>query len=94
MLEQSVEYGELEIFQKNGERRIRSRQQIPGGTTWGPFNGSIGVTDNSSLKTKAAVPIVVHAGPKWLMDVTWRGTEDNNNNCVVYSKGKNVFFFM
>ncbi|XP_072426704.1 zinc finger protein ZFPM2a isoform X3 [Chiloscyllium punctatum] len=86
--------GELEIFQKNGERRIRSRQQIPGGTTWGPFNGSIGVTDNSSLKTKAAVPIVVHAGPKWLMDVTWRGTEDNNNNCVVYSKGGQLWCTM
>eukprot|EP00062_Callorhinchus_milii_P017068 gi/632969059/ref/XP_007900881.1/ PREDICTED: zinc finger protein ZFPM2 [Callorhinchus milii] len=79
--------GELEVFQKSRERRVRSRQQLPGGTTWGPFNGRIGVTDSSSLKTKAPVPVVVHAGPKWLMDVTWRGTEDNNNNCVVYSKG-------
>uniref|UniRef100_UPI00398F7DBA zinc finger protein ZFPM2a isoform X3 n=1 Tax=Pristiophorus japonicus TaxID=55135 RepID=UPI00398F7DBA len=86
--------GELEIFQKNGERRIRSRQQIPGGTTWGPFDGSIGVTDSGSLKTKTSVPIVVHAGPKWLMDVTWRGTEDNNNNCVVYSKGGQLWCTM
>ncbi|XP_041045501.1 zinc finger protein ZFPM2a isoform X2 [Carcharodon carcharias] len=86
--------GELEIFQKNGERRIRSRQQIPGGTTWGPFDGSIGITDSNSLKTKTAVPIVVHAGPKWLMDVTWRGTEDNNNNCVVYSKGGQLWCTM
>ncbi|XP_072323316.1 zinc finger protein ZFPM2a [Scyliorhinus torazame] len=86
--------GELEIFQKNGERRIRSRQQIPGGTTWGPFDGSIGITDSNSLKTTTAVPIVVHAGPKWLMDVTWRGTEDNNNNCVVYSKGGQLWCTM
>ncbi|XP_078254004.1 zinc finger protein ZFPM2a isoform X3 [Rhinoraja longicauda] len=85
---------ELEIFQRNGVRKIRSRQQIPGGTTWGPFDGSIGVTDSSSSKTKAAVPIVVHAGPKWLMDVTWRGTDDNNNNCVVYSKGGQLWCTM
>ncbi|XP_051879891.1 zinc finger protein ZFPM2a isoform X3 [Pristis pectinata] len=85
---------ELEIFQKNGVRKIRSRQQIPGGTTWGPFDGSIGVTDSSSSKTKTAVPIVVHAGPKWLMDVTWRGTDDNNNNCVVYSKGGQLWCTM
>ncbi|XP_072908761.1 zinc finger protein ZFPM2a isoform X1 [Hemitrygon akajei] len=85
---------ELEIFQKNGVRKIRSRQQIPGGTTWGPFDGSIGVTDSNSQKTKTAVPIVVHAGPKWLMDVTWRGTDDNTNNCVVYSKGGQLWCTM
>ncbi|XP_051879889.1 zinc finger protein ZFPM2a isoform X1 [Pristis pectinata] len=45
-------------------------------------------------KTKTAVPIVVHAGPKWLMDVTWRGTDDNNNNCVVYSKGGQLWCTM
>ncbi|XP_069771779.1 uncharacterized protein [Narcine bancroftii] len=76
---------ELEIYQKNGVRKVCSRQQIPAGTTWGPFDGSIGVSDSSSTKAKTSVPIVVHAGPKWLMDVTWRGTDDNN--CVVYSKG-------
>ncbi|XP_059502012.1 zinc finger protein ZFPM2a isoform X3 [Stegostoma tigrinum] len=51
-------------------------------------------TPGERRKTKAAVPIVVHAGPKWLMDVTWRGTEDNNNNCVVYSKGGQLWCTM
>lgn len=34
------------------------------------------------------------AGPKWLLDVTWQGVEDNKNNCIVYSKGKHkpIFF--
>lgn len=39
-------------------------------------------------KTKAPVPMVLTAGPKWLLDVTWQGVEDNKNNCIVYSKGK------
>ncbi|KAF3822684.1 hypothetical protein GH733_008058 [Mirounga leonina] len=37
-------------------------------------------------KTKAQVPMVLTAGPKWLLDVTWQGVEDNQNNCIVYSK--------
>ncbi|XP_055769430.1 zinc finger protein ZFPM2-like, partial [Salvelinus fontinalis] len=32
---------ELDAFHKDGERRIHSRQQLPVGTTWGPFNGKI-----------------------------------------------------
>lgn len=39
-------------------------------------------------KTKSTVPVVLSAGPRWLLDVTWQGAEDNKNNCVVYSKGK------
>ncbi|XP_073186437.1 zinc finger protein ZFPM2 isoform X6 [Lepidochelys kempii] len=78
--------GELEIFQKDGERKIQSRQQLPVGTTWGPFAGKMGL-NNNTLKTKAPVPMVLTAGPKWLLDVTWQGVEDNKNNCIVYSKG-------
>nr|XP_006010292.2 PREDICTED: zinc finger protein ZFPM2-like isoform X1 [Latimeria chalumnae] len=79
--------GELEIFQKDGERRIQSRQQLPVGTTWGPFAGKIEPSnDNNTLKTKGLVPLMLTAGPKWLLDVTWQGTEDNKNNCIVYSK--------
>ena len=33
--------GELDAFLKDGERRIHSRQQLPVGTTWGPFDGKI-----------------------------------------------------
>ncbi|XP_057691229.1 zinc finger protein ZFPM2a isoform X2 [Corythoichthys intestinalis] len=79
---------ELDAFLKDGERRIQSRQQLPVGTTWGPFEGKIEMgTENSCLKTKSTVPVVLSAGPKWLLDVTWQGAEDNKNNCVVYSKG-------
>uniref|UniRef100_A0A8C3F0S5 Zinc finger protein, FOG family member 2 n=1 Tax=Chrysemys picta bellii TaxID=8478 RepID=A0A8C3F0S5_CHRPI len=78
--------GELEMFQKDGERKIQSRQQLPVGTTWGPFAGKMGL-NNNTLKTKAPVPMVLTAGPKWLLDVTWQGVEDNKNNCIVYSKG-------
>eukprot|EP00064_Thunnus_orientalis_P001417 superscaffoldBa00000096_g1420 len=104
---------ELDAFLKDGERRIHSRQQLPVGTTWGPFEGKIEMsTDNSTLavityagqnreekvahglpgvrglapKTKSTVPVVLSAGPRWLLDVTWQGAEDNKNNCVVYSK--------
>lgn len=44
-------------------------------------------------KTKAPVPMVLTAGPKWLLDVTWQGVEDNKNNCIVYSKGKHKLIF-
>ncbi|KAI4810989.1 hypothetical protein KUCAC02_013916, partial [Chaenocephalus aceratus] len=37
-------------------------------------------------KTKSTVPVVLSAGPRWLLDVTWQGAEDNKNNCVVYCK--------
>ncbi|XP_067393479.1 zinc finger protein ZFPM2 [Emydura macquarii macquarii] len=78
--------GELEMFQKDGERKIQSRQQLPVGTTWGPFAGKMDL-NNNTLKTKAPVPMVLTAGPKWLLDVTWQGVEDNKNNCIMYSKG-------
>lgn len=42
--------GELDAFLKDGERRIHSRQQLPLGTTWGPFEGKIEMsTENSTL---------------------------------------------
>ncbi|MGH0134361.1 UNVERIFIED_CONTAM: hypothetical protein FKN15_031575 [Acipenser sinensis] len=79
--------GELEVFEKDGERRIHCRQQLPVGTTWGPFDGKIEMsTDSNALKTKCSVPVVLNTGPRWLLDVTWQGAEDNKNNCVVYSK--------
>uniref|UniRef100_A0A6I8PHJ7 Zinc finger protein ZFPM2 n=1 Tax=Ornithorhynchus anatinus TaxID=9258 RepID=A0A6I8PHJ7_ORNAN len=78
--------GELEVFQKDGERKIQSRQQLPVGTTWGPFAGKMDLNNNTT-KTKTPVPMVLSAGPKWLLDVTWQGVEDNKNNCIVYSKG-------
>ncbi|XP_066501407.1 zinc finger protein ZFPM2a isoform X2 [Hoplias malabaricus] len=79
---------ELDLLNKDGERRIHSRQQLPVGTTWGPFDGKIEMsTDTTGLKTKAPVPVVLSSGPRWLLDVTWQGAEDNKNNCVVYSKG-------
>lgn len=34
-------------------------------------------------KTKAQVLMVLTAGPKWLLDVTWQGVEDNKNNLPV-----------
>ncbi|GAA6103558.1 zinc finger protein ZFPM2a [Tachysurus ichikawai] len=33
--------GELDLLNKDGERRVQSRQQLPVGTTWGPFDGKI-----------------------------------------------------
>lgn len=42
--------GELDAFLKDGERRIHSRQQLPVGTTWGPFEGKIEMsTDSTTL---------------------------------------------
>ncbi|KAF0044994.1 hypothetical protein F2P81_001523 [Scophthalmus maximus] len=41
---------ELDAFLKDGERRIHSRQQLPVGTTWGPFEGKIEMsTDSTAL---------------------------------------------
>ncbi|KAI7806914.1 putative zinc finger protein ZFPM2 [Triplophysa rosa] len=79
--------GELDLFNKDGERRILSRQQLPVGTTWGPFDGKIKLNTDSQ-KTKGSVPLVLNAGPRWLLDMTWQGSDDNRNNCVVYSKEK------
>uniref|UniRef100_A0A672S381 Zinc finger protein ZFPM2-like n=1 Tax=Sinocyclocheilus grahami TaxID=75366 RepID=A0A672S381_SINGR len=38
---------ELDLFNKDGERRIHSRQQLPVGTTWGPFEGKIELNTNA-----------------------------------------------
>lgn len=40
--------GELDAFLKDGERRIHSRQQLPVGTTWGPFEGKIEMSADST----------------------------------------------
>lgn len=46
----AVLLGELDAFLKDGERRIHSRQQLPVGTTWGPFEGKIEMsTDTTAL---------------------------------------------
>lgn len=46
----AVFLGELDAFLKDGERRIHSRQQLPVGTTWGPFEGKIEMnTENTAL---------------------------------------------
>lgn len=39
--------GELEVVQKDGERKIQSRQQLPVGTTWGPFTGKMDLNNNT-----------------------------------------------
>ncbi|KAK9403097.1 zinc finger protein ZFPM2 [Crotalus adamanteus] len=79
------------MFQRDGERKIQSRQQLPVGTTWGPFAGKMDL-NNNTLKAKAPLPMVLTAGPKWLLDMTWQGVEDNKNNCIVYSKGSSISF--
>ncbi|KAI1243562.1 hypothetical protein IHE44_0001192 [Lamprotornis superbus] len=125
-----IQKRELEVVQKDGERKIQSRQQLPVGTTWGPFTGKMDLNNNTLVsensfknfterikdlilldwigcslkqgrpsrknyllelkKTKASVPMVLTAGPKWLLDVTWQGVEDNKNNCIVYSKATEI----
>ncbi|XP_060756585.1 zinc finger protein ZFPM2a [Neoarius graeffei] len=41
---------ELDLLNKDGERRVQSRQQLPVGTTWGPFDGKIEMsTDGTNL---------------------------------------------
>ncbi|KAJ8268349.1 hypothetical protein COCON_G00135210 [Conger conger] len=80
---------ELEVIQRDRERRIHSRQQLSVGMTWGPFEGKIAVNRGESvgLRTQREVPLALTEGSRWLLDLTWLGAEDNKNNCVVYSKG-------
>ncbi|KAK1895172.1 Zinc finger protein ZFPM2, partial [Dissostichus eleginoides] len=41
---------ELDAFLKDGERRIHTRQELPVGTTWGPFEGKIDMNpENTTL---------------------------------------------
>uniref|UniRef100_A0A8C9S5D8 Zinc finger protein, FOG family member 2 n=1 Tax=Scleropages formosus TaxID=113540 RepID=A0A8C9S5D8_SCLFO len=76
---------ELEVLLKDGERQIHSRQALPVGTTWGPFEGKMEVSpDGGAVKT--SVPVALCSGSRWLLDVTWLGVEDNKNNCIIYSK--------
>jgi len=42
--------GELDLFNKDGERRIHSRQQLPVGTTWGPFEGKIDLNTDAQVR--------------------------------------------
>ncbi|XP_036372231.1 zinc finger protein ZFPM2-like isoform X1 [Megalops cyprinoides] len=80
---------ELEVVHKDRDRRVQSRQPLAVGTTWGPFEGKIETGKDQSIdpRTQCAAPLVMSAGPRWLLDVTWLGAEDSKNNCVVYSKG-------
>ncbi|KAL1259948.1 hypothetical protein QQF64_010525 [Cirrhinus molitorella] len=41
---------ELDLFNKDGERRIHSRQQLPVGTTWGPFEGKIELNTDAQVR--------------------------------------------
>lgn len=48
--------GELETFQRDGERKIQSRQQLPVGTTWGPFAGKMDLNNNSLVCGPSKMP--------------------------------------
>ncbi|XP_031442090.1 zinc finger protein ZFPM2b [Clupea harengus] len=74
---------ELEMVSDGADQRVRSTQALPVGTTWGPFPGKIEQTTGGS----DAVPVVLSAGPRWLLELSWLAAEDNKNNCIVYSKG-------
>lgn len=57
----SVFLGELDGFLKDGERRIHSRQQLPVGTTWGPFEGKIEMsTDTIALVCPCFSQLLCH----------------------------------
>jgi len=46
--------GELEAFLKAGGRGVQTRQQLPVGTTWGPFEGKIEMTSDSGGAVRPA----------------------------------------
>lgn len=48
--------GELDAFLKDGERRIHSRQQLPVGTTWGPFEGKIEMNTENAALVRSCLP--------------------------------------
>ncbi len=56
--------GELDLFNKDGERRIHSRQQLPVGTTWGPFEGKIELNTDAQV---CYLKLNVDAGYRWRM---------------------------
>ncbi|XP_030644319.1 zinc finger protein ZFPM2b [Chanos chanos] len=76
---------ELEMVGEETEPRIRFRQALPMGTTWGPFQGKIEMPAGTGSDTVS--PAVLNGGPKWLQDVAWVSAEDGKNNCAVYNKG-------
>ncbi|XP_063041988.1 zinc finger protein ZFPM2b [Engraulis encrasicolus] len=78
---------ELEVVVEGAERRVCCTQALPLGTTWGPFPGQMERTTPGS----DAVPVVLSGGPRWLMDVNWQPAEDSKNNCIVYSKGAQLW---
>ncbi|XP_017537679.1 zinc finger protein ZFPM2b isoform X1 [Pygocentrus nattereri] len=78
---------ELEAVSDGGEKSIRSRQPLPPGTTWGPFPGKI----ETAAGGNDAMPLVVSGGPRWLGEMTWVSAEDSKNNCMVYSKGGQIW---
>uniref|UniRef100_A0A3B3R0U9 Zinc finger protein, FOG family member 2 n=1 Tax=Paramormyrops kingsleyae TaxID=1676925 RepID=A0A3B3R0U9_9TELE len=70
---------ELQVVIKDGERQIQSRQSLPVGTTWGPYEGKLEASPDGSLKTKCPTHM-------WLLDITWPGLDDSKTNCIIYSK--------
>lgn len=63
--------GELELVQKDGERKIQSRQQLPVGTTWGPFAGKMDLNNNTlvcrcSEALRFVILCVVLQGIAWI----------------------------
>ncbi|TFK12456.1 pecanex-like protein 3 [Platysternon megacephalum] len=67
--------GELEMFQKDGERKIQSRQQLPVGTTWGPFAGKMGLNNNILGFVKQNNEQLYHTPP--LLSPLSEGGEDD-----------------
>lgn len=67
--------GELEVVQKDGERKIQSRQQLPVGTTWGPFTGKMDLNNNTlvcrcSEMLRFVVLCVILQGTAWIAPQT------------------------
>lgn len=80
----SLSAGELEVFQKDGERKIQSRQQLPVGTTWGPFAGKMDLNNNS----------LVCGCPEMVDSVFCRSLEILSPCFPGKSQQKVFFFFM
>ncbi len=60
--------GELDLFNKDGERRIHSRQQLPVGTTWGPFEGKIELNTDAQV---CYLKLNVDEGYGWRMQFNY-----------------------
>lgn len=66
--------GELDAFLKDGERRIHSRQQLPVGTTWGPFEGKIEMSADSAALVRPCFGASVRNRVR-LSNITSRNSE-------------------